>query len=224
MPTSDVHNIVPVLTIMQHLQPQSVLDIGCGFGKYGVLLREYLDVWHERLDPAHWQARLEGIDAFAQYRNPIWDYVYQTIYTGEVQQILPTLGKYDAVLMADVIEHLERTDARSLVKQCLEHSPVLIVSTPREFYPQQDTNENPYERHRILWTAADFPAGMQVATISGLGCNIYVASRAPLPWQVTYLADLRNVLYLQSRHKLRRFGRLSWPVSTTLRLVNRLLA
>ena len=51
MPTSDMHNIVPILTIMQHLQPRSVLDIGCGFGKYGVLLREYLDIWHERLEP-----------------------------------------------------------------------------------------------------------------------------------------------------------------------------
>jgi SAM-dependent methyltransferase len=224
MPTSDVHNIVPILTIMQHLQPRSVLDIGCGFGKYGVLLREYLDVWQERLSPECWQTRLEGIDAFPHYRNPIWDYVYQRIHTGEAQRILPTLGKFDVVLTADVIEHLERADAMDLVRQSLERSPVLIISTPREFYPQQDTNENPYERHRILWTAADFPPGIHVVSISALSCNVFVASREPLPWQATYLADMHNVLYLRSRHKLRRLGRLSWPASATLRWVNRLLA
>ena len=27
------------------LQPKSVLDVGCGFGKWGYLCREYLDVF-----------------------------------------------------------------------------------------------------------------------------------------------------------------------------------
>jgi len=224
MPTSDMHNIVPILTIMQHLQPRSVLDIGCGFGKYGVLLREYLDIWHERLEPKNWKVRLVGVDAFSRYRNPIWDYVYQEIHVGEAQSLLHTLGEFDLVLIADMIEHLERREAVKLVRDCMETSPVVIVSTPRDFYPQRDTNENPHERHRILWTAADFPGGMHVETISALACNIFVASRTPLPWQMTYLADLRNILYLRSRNKLGRFGWLGLPLSKTLRLLNRWLA
>ncbi|HEV3257739.1 MAG TPA: class I SAM-dependent methyltransferase [Gemmataceae bacterium] len=224
MPTSDVHNIVPILTVVQSLQPRSVLDIGCGFGKYGVLLREYLDVWHERLDPASWQVRLVGIDAFARYRNPLWDYLYQNIHIGEAQHIVPGLGEFDLILIADVIEHLERPVAVSLVERCLRQSPVVIVSTPREFYPQQDTNQNPYEVHRILWTAAEFPPGAHVVTVPALSCNVFVASREPLPWRATYVADLNNVLYLRSRYRLRRLGPLGWPVSATLRLLNRCLA
>lgn len=224
MPTSDVHNIVPILTVIQQLEPRSVLDVGCGFGKYGVLLREYLDVWHKRLGADQWQVRLEGIDAFAPYRNPIWDYVYQKVHIGEAQELLPDLPDFDVILIADVIEHLERRQAVELVERCLEKCRALIVSTPKDFYPQQDTNHNPYETHQILWTGSDFPPGVHVKTIPGLSCNIFVASHRPIPWEVTYVADLRNVLYLRSRSKLRRLGPFAWPVSASLRWLNRALA
>jgi 2-polyprenyl-3-methyl-5-hydroxy-6-metoxy-1,4-benzoquinol methylase len=207
MPTSDVHNIVPILTVVQSLEPQSVLDIGCGFGKYGVLLREYLDVWHERVNAESWQVRIEAIDAFGPYRNPIWDYIYQRVHIGQAQTILPQLEAFDVILIADVIEHLERDQAVDLVDASLEKCRALIVSTPKHFYPQQDTNDNPYEMHRILWTRSDFPRGTHVTTIRGLACDIFVASRQAIPWQVTYVADLRNVLYLRSRDKLRKLGR-----------------
>jgi hypothetical protein len=223
MPTSDVHNIVPILSILQNLQPESILDIGCGFGKYGVLLREYLDIWHERLGPQQWQVRLEAIDAFPKYRNPIWDYVYQAIHIGCAQDLLPTLGFYDVILIADVIEHLERVEAKELVQQSLSKSRVVVISTPREFFAQTDTNHNPFEIHRILWTAADFPKNCHLKTITALSCNLFVASREPLPWRATYMADLRNVLYLRSRHKLRRLGPLSRPLAMMLRSLNRCL-
>src|SRR5215813_213278 len=126
MPTSDYFNITPMMHIIGQLRPLAVLDIGCGFGKYGVLLREYLDVWDERVDPKSWKVQLIGIDAFAPYRNPIWDYVYQEVHVGEAQRILPGLGQFDVVLLADVIEHMDRAAAVDLVRCCLEHSPVLI--------------------------------------------------------------------------------------------------
>ena len=66
------------LQLIEHLarlakvKPGSdILDIGCGFGKYGMLFREYLDVWHERYERQQWRVRLVGIEAYEQYRNPI---------------------------------------------------------------------------------------------------------------------------------------------------------
>jgi SAM-dependent methyltransferase len=224
MPTSDVHNIVPILSVIQSLEPRSVLDIGCGFGKYGVLLREYLDVWHERLDVDDWQIHLEGIDAFAPYHNPIWDYIYRKVHIGEAQKILPRLEKFDVILIADVIEHLKRQVAIELVQCSLDKAKYLVLSTPKEFNPQQDLNENPYETHQILWMQADFPRGIHVKTVPGLSCNVFVASRGPIPWQATYVADIRNVLYLRSRHKLRRLGPFGRPLAMMLRSLNRCLA
>jgi SAM-dependent methyltransferase len=224
VPTSDHHNIVPILSVIQNLQPRSVLDIGCGFGKYGVLIREYLDVWQERLEPDTWKTRIVGVEAFAAYKNPIVDYVYDQVHVGPAEQVVNTLGSFDVVLIADVIEHLERSAAVTLVNRCLEISPVLIISTPREFYPQRDVCGNPYEIHRILWKATDFPPRSHVAKIPLLSCDLFVASRAALPAGKLYLADPRNVLYIRSRNKLHRLGRFGWPLSASLRTLARWLA
>src|SRR3954447_22905428 len=136
MPTSDHHNINTVLSILRALHPHRVLDVGCGFGKYGVAIREYLDVWFERLDPESWLVQLVGIEACEEYRNPIHDFVYNRVHYGEAQKVVPQLGTFDAILIADVIEHLEKNEARELAKSCLEHSPVLIISTPVDFFAQ----------------------------------------------------------------------------------------
>src|SRR3954454_16384233 len=102
MPTSDPFNISPILTVINALKPKRVLDVGCGFGKYGVLLREYDDIWGERIERQQWKLHLEGIEAFPKYHNPIHDYVYDRVHFGEAQTILPQLGQFDVILIADV--------------------------------------------------------------------------------------------------------------------------
>ena len=56
--TSNPMQISFVLDAILQLNPSSVLDIGCGSGKYGVLLREYLP-----------KARIDGIEGFASLRH-----------------------------------------------------------------------------------------------------------------------------------------------------------
>src|SRR5260370_32759099 len=153
-----------------------------------------------------WEVWLEGIDVFVRYHNPIWDYIYHTVHIGLAQDILPGLEEFDVILIADVIEHLARDAAIALVRCSLDKGKFLIVSTPKEFYPQQDANDNPYEIHRILWTRSDFPRGIHVKTVPGLACNVFVASRGPVPLQAISVAGLRNVLCLRSPPKFRRFG------------------
>src|SRR5215471_9482604 len=115
MPTSDHFNITPIVTLLRNLAPARMLDVGCGFGKYGVLAREYLDVWHGRLAPEDRRLHLEGIEAFDAYRNPIHDYVYDAVHYGEALAVVPTLDDFDLALVADVIEHFEKGQARALV-------------------------------------------------------------------------------------------------------------
>src|SRR5216684_559909 len=123
MATSDPQNISSVISILHVLAPKSVLEIGCGFGKYGALMREYLDVWHGRVQRADWKTRLEAIEGFSGYRSPLWD-------------------TFDYVHIGDVIEHLEHADARALTSEALQHADVLIISTPKDFYPQQESSGN----------------------------------------------------------------------------------
>jgi 2-polyprenyl-3-methyl-5-hydroxy-6-metoxy-1,4-benzoquinol methylase len=221
MPTSDFHSINAILALITQLNPNSVLDIGCGFGKYGVLLREYLDVWHQRLVAKQWQVELVGIEAHKGYLNPVHDFVYSKVHCGEAQQVLPKLGQFDVVLIADVIEHLEKDEASELVQECLRHSPVVIISTPVAFYPQGEVLENPYEVHRNRWDRDDFPPGVTVRTIRIVSCFIFVASRQPLEGRVFSLTDPIDYVYLRSRYKL---GKLGLPLSLGLRCLCRLLS
>lgn len=224
LPTSDYNNISAVLSVIASVQPASVLDVGCGFGKYGVLLREYLDIWNERLTPDTWHTRLVGVEAFEDYRNPISDYVYNELHFGPAQQVLPALGRFDLVLISDVIEHLEIQDATRLVEHCLNAGSIVLISTPRDFYRQHDICGNPYEVHRCHWKAQHFPNGAYVSVVHLLSCNLFVASLSPLPDGICYLADYRNVLYIQSRYRLRRLRALGLPISYLLRQLARLFA
>src|SRR5882672_8196386 len=165
MPTSDFHNISAIVGVIAQLQPEKVLDIGCGFGKYGVLIREYLDVWYERLDRDQWRVKLVGIEGWSSYRNPIHDYVYSEVHMGDAREIVPTLGNFDLVLIADVIEHVEKDDARTLIDECFKRSPVVVISTPAEFATQGDILGNPLEVHRSCWQRSDFAPGIQVRTV-----------------------------------------------------------
>lgn len=45
MPTSTWKNISTFIEIIRSVQPRSFLDIGIGFGRWGLLVREYTDVW-----------------------------------------------------------------------------------------------------------------------------------------------------------------------------------
>lgn len=222
MPTSDLYNIHPVVTAIQQLEPSSVLDVGCGFGKYGVLLREYLDVWHSRVQPDEWTIRVEAIEGFDGYRNPLWDFVYDKVHGGDALTLIHDLGSFDVILIADVIEHFEKAAAQELVGSSLDRARAVVISTPRHFFAQGASNENPYEIHRCLWSAADFPSDTHVRTIPALSCNVYVASRSPLPRFYPVVPE--DFLYLRSREKLKRLGPVGWLIARTVRALNALVS
>ena len=222
MPTSSPLNVHSVLMLLTNLAPRRVLDVGCGFGKYGVLAREYLDVWDERIGRERWQTRIVGIEAFPAYRNPIHEYVYDAVHYGDASQVLPTIdGQFDVVLILDVIEHLEKAAAQQLVRESFRRSAVVIVSTPAEFYAQTALCGNPFEMHRCHWTADDFEQGLSVRTFDLVACNIFVASREQLPAKVFALVDPADVVYLRSRNRLKTIGA---PGSLLLKAVNRLFS
>lgn len=221
MPTSDFRNIGAVMSVVSQLNPKRILDVGCGFGKYGVLFREYLDIWHERLVPGEWQLQLVGVEAWEKYRNPIHDFVYSEVHFGDARVVVPPLPDFDMVLISDVIEHLEKDDARALVEECFKRSPVVLITTPVEFFSQGEILDNPYETHRCVWRSEDFPAGILVHTVRLIACNVFVASRVPLAREVLALTDPTDYVYVRSRLRL---GWAGLPLSLGLKFLCRLLS
>lgn len=220
MPTSDLYNITPILTIISNLKPKKILDVGCGFGKYGLLMREYLEVWQERLQPESWQTSIVGIDAFDGYHNPIWDFVYNCVHVGNAETILPNLSKFDVILIADVVEHLEKNNAVNLVNLCLQKASVVIISTPKEFYSQGESFGNTYEIHRCLFQAHDFPSDCYLVTIPVLSCNIFIASQNPIDNNNIYPAKLEDIIYLRHRQSWKSIGLVGAVMAKVLHFVN----
>ena len=153
MPSSDFEQIETIIRLIRVADPRAVLDIGVGFGKYGVLTREYLEVWTGTGEYGRWQRRIEGVEAFPKYLTPLHDYIYDRIHVGSALEIVPNLtGPFDLILLIDVIEHFSEDEGERLIAACERIGRNVLIATPRTFYEQDAVYENPYEEHRSHWT------------------------------------------------------------------------
>ena len=158
MPTSDYHQISDVLHVVEQVRPATVLDVGVGFGKWGFLCREILDVYYERVQPESWTTRIEGVEIFEPYRNPFWPILYDEIHMGDAADVVPTLGIFDLILCCDVIEHFEKPAGQQLLELLLDHGRVVIITSPRGQAPQGAIYGNLHETHLSSWGRSDFRA------------------------------------------------------------------
>lgn len=161
MPSSFPDALGVVLPFVQALGPGSVLDVGIGFGKYGVLFREYLDVAArppgEPWDPGDRRVRIDGIEAWPPYVTALQRAVYDSVYTGEAASLLPTLPRYDLVFASDVLEHFERRAGEAFLRLALDRARLgVLVVTPAFAIAQDAVFGNPWEAHRSVWRVSDF--------------------------------------------------------------------
>ncbi len=141
MPTSNLFLAADLCSLVETTGAQRVLDVGPGYGKYGVLLREY--------------AHVRTVDAVEAWEPYITSFglrgIYSQVYSGDVCDLSDeVLGLYDCVFMGDVIEHIQKDRALRL----LDRIPGwVVVCTPMEFFPQP--HEVPTEHHVSHWTHDD---------------------------------------------------------------------
>jgi hypothetical protein len=181
MPTSFYDHIPLVCSVVAQYAPQSVLDVGVGFGKWGHLFRELVDIFASDSDPAryqrpNWRGRVDGIEGFAPYVTDMHRFLYDQIHVGDMREVIKTLGSYDVVFMGDVIEHVDKESGTALLRDALARAnKALIVSTPAYDIEQHDVCGNPLEDHRSFWTPADFRRVDAGVTIRRVGCQILLA-------------------------------------------------
>ena len=148
--------------MVMQLQPRSILEIGTGFGKYGMLFREYLDIWAaaadpSRLAPENWQVRIDGIEYFESYISDLQRQIYDRLIIGDALEEIDRLPAYDLIFLGDVIEHFPKEDGQLLLTKCLTHANrMVLVTTPNYFNPQGPEYGNTRETHHCLWTNKDF--------------------------------------------------------------------
>lgn len=156
MPTSYHGQISTILDFIIEEKPKSILDIGVGFGKYGILCRDALDIPFERYKKDDWETIIDGIEGYISYRNPIHDYVYNEVYYGLIEDIIDNIHKhYDIALMIDVLEHFDKEIGEKTINKILKKCKALIISVPA-IPAEQNYLDNELEIHKSVWTASDF--------------------------------------------------------------------
>jgi len=158
MPTSDYHQISVLMHVIDQLAPKSILEIGVGFGKWGVLCRELLEIGHGQQYPKErWTAKIHGIEIFSDYRNPIWSYVYDEVFVEDAKKRLERDEQtYDLVMCLDVIEHFPKEEGRALLNLMLSRGKSVLLSSPLGFTEQGAVFGNEHERHLSGWGKEDF--------------------------------------------------------------------
>lgn len=156
MPTSTYKRIPSILGVLEHAHEcTSVLDVGVGFGKYGLLFREHLDVRRRRYSQEEWQTTIDGVEIWEGYLTPVHQYIYTQIYVGDITKLVDSLPVYDVILLCDVIEHMPYSDGAELLLRLYEEhlSNAMVVSYPPIIGADWKRWENPSERHHVIWTA-----------------------------------------------------------------------
>lgn len=166
MMTSFLDNIPAICNAAVSSRPKKILDVGAGFGKFGLLLREALlsiiadqgvlfPVPDFKIDAC------ENSDYFLNQR--AFYNIYDEVYCQDVTTISPdVLNTYDLLLLIDVIEHWTKEEYLLFMEKIKPGTKVLI-STPREvvFY------ELPYygiAKHKTQFSDSDFSNGQNFST------------------------------------------------------------
>jgi SAM-dependent methyltransferase len=164
MPSSDHRQIPIIIEIVKEVKPKTVLDIAFGFGKYGLLIKEYL-----RPKPYidGWQSveRVDGLEVFEDYVTDIQRAIYDNIIIANANEV--EYERYDLYLMIDCIEHMTKEQGKALVEKLRKLGRVLVV-TPSRFQFHPPRYNNPLEEHISAWTKADFPPHRDYSTTDSL--------------------------------------------------------
>ena len=181
MPSSQHQQITKIVSYVMEINPRSILEIGVGFGKYGLLCREYLEYWKGSIDwqlpiKKNWVRRIDGIEAFEAYINDHHKYIYNNLYIGDAINEIDRIDfKYDLILLIDVLEHFSYDDGISLLMKCLKKSKNILISVPKDIGLQSDLNDNEYEIHRFQYLKKHFRAlGVDYAFSSGGSSSLIV--------------------------------------------------
>mgnify|MGYP003676976206 CR=1 FL=1 len=158
MPVSIQIQITACVTKIVAAEPASVLDVGCGFGKWGYLCREYLDAFNGRWRPEDWTTRIDGIEFFEPYILDHQRALYSNITIGDIRDLCKTCDEYDVIIAGDVIEHMHKDEAEEVVETLYAKArKLLIVNIPLgKGWDHPAQYGNPAELHRSEWYKEDF--------------------------------------------------------------------
>lgn len=158
MGTSNWQNISYNIELIRKLNPQSILDVGVGFGRWGILFREFLEIWEHSKYDGKWERIIDGVEIFPGYIKNYHKYFYSNIYIEDALSFLKNTEKsYDLINFGDVIEHLTKQEGKELISLAMERGKYVLINIPiGGNWAQEGTTDNPNEAHQSVWYNRDF--------------------------------------------------------------------
>lgn len=131
-------------------KPKRVLDLGCGAGKYGRIIKNQVD---ENIYLVGYEKEPTYISRFPLQES------YNEISQVDIATIpdWDRFGFYDVCILGDVIEHLRKSDGIDLINFLLYRCRWIWIVYPTAAI--QVVADQPTETHRSIWQAKDFPIG-----------------------------------------------------------------
>lgn len=119
--------------LTQNFEPTStILDVGCGHGFYIKLLKDHF-------------SKFDAVEVWEPY---IEEYklreMYDNVYNVNIMDF--EFEYYDIIIMGDILEHLSREDAKTILNRLKDKCRELIVVVPY-YLPQDEVFGNKYEIH-----------------------------------------------------------------------------
>jgi hypothetical protein len=146
-----------------HARINRILEVGIGWGKYGVLMREYLGKQDIMEEEDFWKLNLEAVEISYQYTLAFKNKLYSRIYNMDIRDFckeidtwLVTYHGWDLIMFIDIIEHLPKEDGVCVLETLLEKSFWLMMVTPKRLVPQPVQLYHNNEQHVSLWNIDDF--------------------------------------------------------------------
>ena len=158
MGTSNWQNISYNIELIRKLDPSSILDVGVGFGRWGILFREFLEIWDGGRYNGNWQRVIDGIEIYPGYIKDYHRYFYDEIFIeNAIEHIEKTEKHYDLINFGDVIEHFTKDEGSRMLELALRKGRYVLVNIPiGKHWQQEGTQENPFEEHKSIWYNNDF--------------------------------------------------------------------
>ena len=93
------------------------------------------------------KSRILGVEIFEPYIDRFGlTEIYDRVIAGNVLEDNFDLSS-DVVIFGDVLEHMDHSDALSVLKKFFLNSAVCVVSIPIITFPQGESDGNVYETH-----------------------------------------------------------------------------
>lgn len=140
-----------VETFAIHQGYSRYLDIGCGGGHYGKILKSLSSL-----------LIVDGVEIFPEYIEKYnLRYVYDFIVVGDIREPGYPIDSYDVIIMGDVLEHMTKNDAVTVIERLKTKCRFIWCALPMKFdrpwstgYAQHECEyeENISEQHLHDWT------------------------------------------------------------------------